>query len=180
MVKLGLRSANWPNEEEKVVLISHIVSNYGNHTVKEVLLAFEMAIAGKLGVDPTTYENFSCLYFSEIMNAYREWAKVAYKVNIKEIPMIEQKEDLGEMAMQAWYDDVKQRVIAGMDYHLIPLMLYDFLDKKGLIKLTTPEKFKYMDAAARKIEAAGDPPEMEKVKSLAKRMVVNDYILSHA
>lgn len=91
MIKMGLRSQNWPNEEEKIVLIEHIVSNFGGNRVEEIKLAFEMAIAGKLDIeDVRCYENFSCAYFSMIMTAYRHWAEQAYRF-LKLDPVPEQK-----------------------------------------------------------------------------------------
>jgi hypothetical protein len=87
MVKIGLRAQNWPEEEEKDVLIDHIISNYGGHTVEEIRLAFEMAIGGKLDLplkDVKCYENFSCAYFSSIMNSYRKWSEEAYRLVIKD------------------------------------------------------------------------------------------------
>jgi hypothetical protein len=101
MIKIGLRSQNWPTEEEKLVLIQHIIAEFPGHTCQEIKLAFDMAIGGKLeGInnqgEPVTvsancYENFSCLYFSGIMEAYRKWAKQVYKylpkqVDQKELP----------------------------------------------------------------------------------------------
>jgi|SRR5665213_778156 len=89
MVKVGIRAQNIPNKEETAVLIDHITTNYGNHTVKEIKLAFDMAIAGKLDIDRkevVCYENFSCLYFSTTMNAYRDWAKEAVMNVPKETP----------------------------------------------------------------------------------------------
>lgn len=77
MVKVGLRANNFPVEEEKAVLIDHIITNYGGHTTAEIRLAFNMAINGELELtidDVNCYENFSCLYFSKIMNAYRKWS----------------------------------------------------------------------------------------------------------
>jgi hypothetical protein len=84
MVKVGLRATNFPNALEKEILLKHIQENYGGHTVAEIRLAFEMAIAGKLEVDANCYENFSCLYFSNVMNAYRKWAKEEYKESVRE------------------------------------------------------------------------------------------------
>jgi len=76
MLLVGIRAKNLPGEAEKQILLTHIAKNYGGHTAAEIRLAFEMAIAGKLEVeDVSCYENFSPLYFSTIMNAYREWAK---------------------------------------------------------------------------------------------------------
>jgi hypothetical protein len=82
MVKIGLRAQNWPSDEEKAVLIEHIISNFGGNNVDEIKLAFEMCMAGKLDLRPEDskcYENFSCAYFSTIMTAYREWSAQAYK-----------------------------------------------------------------------------------------------------
>lgn len=89
MLKVGLRAKNLPTAEEKAVLLAHVTNNYGNHTPDEIVLAFDMAISGKLEVDATCYENFSCLYVSSIMNAYRKWAaqEAKYLSNIKkELP----------------------------------------------------------------------------------------------
>lgn len=89
MLKIGLRAINMPNEEEKQVLINHILTNFGNHTCEEILLAFDMAIIGKLNVEVNCYENFSCLYFSNIMYAYREWSREEIKhikQEVKELP----------------------------------------------------------------------------------------------
>ena len=82
MLKVGLSVQNLPNEAETAVLIDHILNNYGKHTVAEIRLAFSMAISGRLNIEErniSCYGNFSCLYFSSIMNAYRDWAKVNYK-----------------------------------------------------------------------------------------------------
>lgn len=80
MMKIGLRDQNWPSEEEKILMIDHITANFGGHAIDEIRLAFDMAIAGKLNVEVNCYENFSCLYFSSIMNAYRSWAVAAHKM----------------------------------------------------------------------------------------------------
>jgi hypothetical protein len=95
MVKIGLRAQNWPTDEEKFVLIEHVIKNFGGHTCEEIKLAFDMAIQGMLKFEEdqsvNCYENFSCLYFSNIMNAYREWAKESYKLIEKNIKPGKQK-----------------------------------------------------------------------------------------
>lgn len=92
MIKLGLRSQNWPTDEEKQVLIHHICKDFGGHTCQEIQLAFDMAIAGKLefnkGESVNCYENFSCLYFSSVMNAYRRWVNEEIQ-HVKKEPMKE-------------------------------------------------------------------------------------------
>ena len=86
--KVGLRAANFPDGLEKDVLINHIMQNFGSHTIEEIILAFDKAIAGELECEVNHYENFSCMYFSQIMNAYRAWARERYK----ELPKPKPKE----------------------------------------------------------------------------------------
>ena len=88
MLKLGIREANLPTNSEKIVLIDHIRKNYSAHTLQELKLAFDLAIAGKLECEVDHYENFSCLYFSKIMTAYRSWSGRVYK----ELPQEKPKE----------------------------------------------------------------------------------------
>jgi len=98
MVKIGLRGKNFPVGIEKSLLLDYIFKNYGNHTLEEITLAFDMAMAGKLEIDTINcYESFSCLYFSKIMNAYRIWAEQTYHQNIKPVLQIENKPDIEQI-----------------------------------------------------------------------------------
>lgn len=152
MVKVGLRAGNFPQNEEKSVLLSHIVTNYGGHTAKEILLAFEMGLNDQLsfndGESIICYENFSCQYFSSVMNAYRRWAKEAYKMNIKQVPQIEQKEDLSDQSMRDWYYETAKQVRENkLQLEFIPVMLFDWLRGKE----TIPEYKEYQVEAAVRI-----------------------------
>lgn len=128
MVKVGLRANNFPNEDEKQLLLAHIITEYGNHTPKEIQLAFDMAIAGKLGLkEVSCYENFSCLYFSNVMNAYREWAKETYKLLKKDQPkMIEEKIELTTEEKQEWINEWRNN--DKREFLLIPIIFYDYLN----------------------------------------------------
>lgn len=85
MMKIGLRAQNIPNDLEKLVLYEHIVANYGGHRLNEIALAFDFLLRGELAdkdgevVEANCYENFSCLYFSKVMNAYRFWSSQEVK-----------------------------------------------------------------------------------------------------
>ena len=80
MVLVGIKAHNVPNDREKAVLIQFIQKNYGGHTPDEIRLAFDLAVSGDLDVeDVKCYENFSPLYFAQIMNAYRIWARHKHK-----------------------------------------------------------------------------------------------------
>lgn len=138
MVKLGLRAQNWPNDLEKVILIQHIVENFGGNTVEEIRLAFEMAIGAKLEIDPkdvNCYENFSCVYFSRIMLAYRAWSVESFKSMPDQTP-IEQRiftqEELDDSARE---DAQRQYVLFLSRYELKGLVLNrPILEKDGFLK----------------------------------------------
>lgn len=134
MVLVGLRAANLPNEEETKVLIEYIQKYYGGHTAAEIKLAFEMAVAGKLDVEQVScYENFTPLYFSSIMNAYREWAKVESK---QVQPQVEQRIYTAEEleAIQRWdIEAFYQRCLKGIiPPPQLPEYFVTILNKDGI------------------------------------------------
>lgn len=93
---IGLREEQIPADEEKGFLIQYIVENYGGHTADELNLAFKMAIQGKLKIDykdVKCYGIFSPMYFTAIIDAYREWAKEQVKL----LPMTVQDRKLKPM-----------------------------------------------------------------------------------
>lgn len=85
MMLVGLREANIPSQLEFQFLKDFIWRHYPGHTVDELKLAFDMAVAGKLelGNDGAKcFENFSCEYVGRILSAYRQWAgKVAKRMD---------------------------------------------------------------------------------------------------
>ena len=139
MLKVGVRANNLPTDEEKAVLLSHIISEYGNHTGKEILLAFDMAITGKLDLalnDVKCYENFTCLYFSQIMNAYREWASVAYRQIIKEDPIeqvIYTDEEMRNFK-RSQTELAYQRLLSGNMNFIPKELMTEILTHDGLLK----------------------------------------------
>ncbi len=149
MVKVGLRSQNWPTDEEKQILLTHIVDNFPNHTIDEIRLAFDLAICGKLDLDDkdiSCYENFSCLYFSKIMLAYRKWSAEAEMQIRREserkkwIEMYTPKV-LTDEEYEDLFNQTKENVLSGnIGYELVPEMLYEWLDRKEKIKLSTERK----------------------------------------
>lgn len=150
MLKLGIRANNLPGKEETAVLFDHIIENYGGNRIEEIKLAFEMAIAGKLDIETkevNAYENFSCLYFSKIMNAYRLWSAEAIKqVRIDPPPpqklyTDQENEDLVRGDIEAFY----QRCLAGRVPYALPDYFKPMLVKDGLMKEseTLVEFFQY-------------------------------------
>lgn len=101
MVKIGLRAANFPEGIEKLLLIQHVYENFPNNTVEEIKICFDWAISGRIGEDFNCYENFSCAYFSRMMNAYNRLAS-AVKLEPQEYKQI--KYMIEERAKEMPYD----------------------------------------------------------------------------
>lgn len=118
---IGLRADQIPVDEEKGFLIQYIIENYGGHTSDEIVLAFKMAIQGKLKLDykeVRSYGIFSPMYFTIIMDAYREWAR-------------EQAEKLNRKGPQVFVSEVEKRKIdlayAGYLRSLFPPTVFDWI-----------------------------------------------------
>lgn len=205
MVKIGLRSQNWPQDEEKALLLAHIVREYGNHTVEEIRLAFDMAIAGKLELLPgesvNCYENFSCLYFSSIMNAYRRWAAQTHRQVKPALPEATPGEEMTDEAMEEWVNQTRKMRLS---VELLPVLMYDWLLKKGRISTSVEQKKEYLMRAVAyrqgklikaldehmtvenrqalkeflemKEEGVFSGAEATILKSLAKKMILFDYL----
>jgi hypothetical protein len=60
------------SEEELKINVQFIKNSYGKLTTKEIELAMDLSLQGRLGVDPQPYGNFSPLYISKILNAFVE------------------------------------------------------------------------------------------------------------
>ena len=119
MLKVGMRAQNLPSKEEKEIIVSHIYQHYPGNTIGEIRLAFDMAITGSLNLkqdDVKCYENFSCAYFSSIMNAYLEWAKEEFKQTQKEDPppiVILSDEELDNLH-RSWTEEFYQQIKSGI------------------------------------------------------------------
>jgi hypothetical protein len=91
MVKIGLRAANFPQGAEKMLLVQHVYQTFPTITTEEIRIAFDWAIEGRTKVDVNCFENFSCRYFSQIINAYLE-LKRSIPPPKQEVKVIECKE----------------------------------------------------------------------------------------
>lgn len=135
-MKIGIRANNIPDDIEKQVLVDHIKKNYPNNTIDEIRLAFDMAINEELDINPDDvkhYENFSCMYFSRIMNAYVSWAAQEYKMLKHEPPpqKIYTDEEIDNLYRQ-WTEEFYQRLRKGI-IEEPPKFITDILIKDGLL-----------------------------------------------
>lgn len=147
MLLVGLRANNMPTEEEKFVLINFIKTNFANVTLAQIKMAFDMAVAGKLGVDAKCYENFSCEFFGRIMARFLEYSAeetriIAQRV-VEDEPLPKPSE--AELKAQAiasanmYADNVSKDVnfkwFEGGIHHL-----YDLAKETNILRLSGEEK----------------------------------------
>lgn len=173
MIIVGLRADNFPQEEEKRVLLQFIAQNYGGHTPSEIKLAFDMAVTGKLNLDKKEvicYENFSVLYFSQVMNAYREWSRQAYAhIRAKEeLPALPPSHVSNDEFIDAVYVAWKA---GGENFKLIPELAYRVLEPK--LNLTRERKREIFN----RINGQFVGP-VEFIQELSKLMAVHEYFLT--
>ena len=175
MLMVGLRAANIPKNEEKAVLMAYIIENYGGHTASEIKLAFKMAVAGSLDLESSEvvcYENFSVLYFSTIMNAYRRWSKEAFFQVAKEQPkQIEYKSDISD---EDFILAVRMVFNSSGKWQSIPALAYDVLTRQGELMLSVSDKKEIMALMNKMFTELDDSAKVD----FAKSYIVGKYFES--
>jgi hypothetical protein len=164
MVMIGLRAQNWPNEEEKIILLSFIRAKYGRHKLAELRLAFELAVSGSLELGEsgaTCYENFSCEYVGRIMAAYRKWAEIQHKELPNEPPAGLLEYRMPRIDWAAEWEELQETAKNGnIDRVIIPTMLYDWLVENGILVLSGEDKKRFFlasrDSIIREILESGN------------------------
>ena len=147
MLLVGLRANNMPTEEEKFVLINFIKTNFANVTLAQIKMAFDMAVAGKLGVDAKCYENFSCEFFGRIMSRFLEYSAEETRIISQRVVEDEPLPKPSEAELKA------QAIINANDYaHSLSndkkfkwyegglSSLYDIAKETGILRLSSEEK----------------------------------------
>lgn len=64
----------YPEKEEFMVIEDFIRSSYSNYTIEEFVIAFKMAVQGKLECSTEHYEKFSPKFIGQVMAAYTKKA----------------------------------------------------------------------------------------------------------
>jgi hypothetical protein len=193
MLRVGLRSQNLPGKEETALLHGHLRTSYGSHTIPEIDLAFELAITGQLDLDQkevVCYENFSCLYLSGIINAYRNWASKTYKqiapsepVETKTFASIDWREQAQTLLDQFYAGTYRPRLTAPeiydtlvYDSYLNPLAYEAFWENASL-KLRN-EIQKELTAIKCKLESLSEDSTVE-VKDYSKQQDLERRIIEY-
>ena len=152
MLLVGLRANNMPTEEEKFVLINFIKTNFANVTLAQIKMAFDMAVAGKLGVDAKCYENFSCEFFGRIMARFLEYSA-------EETRIIAQRVVEDEPLPKPSEAELKAQAIASANMYAEQVLkdvnfkwfegglqyLYDVAKETNILRLSSEEKQEIWD-----------------------------------
>ena len=142
-------SINNQNEDEvakELILIAQFVfNNYPELSIEEINLSIDLSLTNKLNVDVRTFNTFSPMYVSRILNAYTEYKRSivlevrnrkelddAKKEIDKKLTATEKMESLIEL-ITYFYDEFKLKNIVDDHFNV----LYSFFRK---IKLLNPSK----------------------------------------
>lgn len=182
MAVIGIRANNLPTQEEKALLISFVKRNFAGNTTAELKLAFDMAAAGKLHIDARAFENFSCIYISGIMEAYRSWA--AEEVKHLELDD-DQSKKISELSgpvdwTDEWNKCIEMAFSDDFNDHFIPSSVYEWLDSKGEFSLSAVDKWGYVEKARTKyisdLKNGGRPDlSISEIKFLVDKMTRGDW-----
>ncbi len=138
MLRVGIRAANLPDEEEKQLLIEYVKESWGNLSEAQINEAFTLALDGKLEIDPNPYENFSCMYFGRIMAAYKAYliANDLVKKNTDRERQAGQYQQIARLGAGSanWEPhllEIKAAVKSGKEPSIFPSNIYDWMVSVG-------------------------------------------------
>jgi len=143
---IGLRPQHFPTHPETHFLLQHLREEYGHKTLDELQLAFRLGATGKLDLDDINpYDQFTIIYLTKIMAAYRKHLITISKtietkpteIMIDKITDEEKKQEIEE-----W------RCKKDININLIPMYIYEWLCEFGHIILENSDKKRLYERAA--------------------------------
>lgn len=181
---LGIKEV--PDQEDMKMILFFMKKNYGELTLDEIVNAFNLAVAHKLNVDPNHYQNFSPLYVSGILNAYKEyktthWSEYNIKLDEHESKLLSEKNKPSEEELKilriksllAIWDDFKSGDEEEVAWQVHAY--YDLLTDANLIVLSDDEKREILITAKRLLKKE----KQRDVKNEFSRKQIIDEINNH-
>ena len=181
---LGIKEV--PDQEDMKMILFFMKKNYGELTLDEIVNAFNLAVAHKLNVDPNHYQNFSPLYVSGILNAYKEyktthWSEYNIKLDEHESKLLTEKNKPSEEELKilriksllAIWDDFKSDDEEEVAWQVHAY--YDLLTEANLIVLSDDEKREILITAKRLLKKE----KQRDVKNEFSRKQIIDEINNH-
>lgn len=80
--------------QELALICKFIISNYPKITLNEISLAIDLSLTDKLNCDVRTFNTFSPMYVSRILNAYIEYKRFMYNELMKRKELSDNKKEM--------------------------------------------------------------------------------------
>lgn len=157
------------------VLILWITEQFGDLSMNEMIMAFQMAAAHKLPGAPKHYRNFDMQYVGDVLNAYKSYRNQQLKIFEDEEAANRAMESNGvSLTGQEMYDAIKTVVMGKGEIMKMAdwSNAFKYAESEGLIdQMTDAEKKKYRDkvAATLKKEAVKSPDYRRLLNTLTEK-----------
>lgn len=95
----GVNNSNQDDDElatELVMISNFVMANYGSLSTDEIQLAIDLSLTNKLDCDVNTYNSFSPMYVSRILNAYEQYRRRMYNDIMAKQERLEQEKELSK------------------------------------------------------------------------------------
>lgn len=136
---IGLRKQHFPNGFELDFIVSNIRKLYLHRTIFDLTNAFELGLRKEIDVELNCYDQFTLIYLSNIMDAYRKYLVSAYN----ELPDEQPKQIEYKMTKEEKLADIEDFGTTECAFGMIPGYIYDWIIELGLIVLDEDDKIEY-------------------------------------
>lgn len=136
--RIGLRYSS--DVEELKIIAGFIGRNFGDITGKELTRAFDMVLAGKLGVDDNKiehYQSFNCKYVGHILGKYRKVRNDAIKKFEASVKQHEEEKEIKRMNTEEFHQESYEGLISLLAEGKCPenwnwLSVWKHMNKNGM------------------------------------------------
>lgn len=136
---VGLRKQHFPNGFELDFIVSNIRKLYAHRTIFDLTNAFELGLRKEIDVELNCYDQFTLIYLSNIMDAYRKYLVNAYN----ELPVEQPKQIEYKMTKEEKLADIEDFGTTECAFSMIPGYIYDWIIDLGLVTLSEDDKTEY-------------------------------------
>lgn len=158
----GISTSNQDEDslaKELLIIAQFIAKNYEGMTIDEVSLCIDLSLTNKLDVDVRTFNTFSPMYVSRILNAY-----VGYKR--KQLEDIKERKFRHELEAEAKSEKTKEQ--KAQDFKDFICYMYDDYKEKGIVNDYFNTIYNFFKRTNRLVIA--DSEIIEEAKMVAKKM----------
>lgn len=136
---VGLRKQHFPNGFELDFIVSNIRKLYPHRTIFDLTNAFELGLRKEIDVELNCYDQFTLIYLSNIMDAYRKYLVNAYN----ELPVEQPKQIEYTISKEEKLADIEEFSKTECAFGMIPRYIYEWIIELELMKLSEQQKTEY-------------------------------------